>query len=96
MNITFVDILYSIVILFYRLEIILGEGLIEMVVIRVGELMARNKMNQSQLAEATKIRKNTISDLWHGKTKRIDIEHINALCKALNCTPGDIFEYIPD
>lgn len=64
-----------------------------MIVIRVGEQMAKHKMNQTQLSELTGIRKNTISDLWHGKTKRIEIEHIDKLCNALECTPNDLFEY---
>jgi len=38
----------------------------------------------------------TVSRLWNNKAARIDAATLNALCTALNCTPGDLIEYIPD
>jgi len=65
-----------------------------MVNIRISELMGKRRLTQKQLAELTGIRPNTISDLWHGRTKRIEISHMEALCKALQCEVGDLFEYV--
>jgi putative transcriptional regulator len=64
--------------------------------LRVAELMGKNRLNQKQLSEMTGIRPNTISAMWRGEAKRIELEQIDKLCKALNCTPGELFEYIPD
>lgn len=67
-----------------------------MINIRVSELMGRFKLTKKELAEKTGIRPNTISALWYGTSKRLDIDHIDKLCAVLNCQPGDLLEYIPD
>ncbi|WP_018130281.1 helix-turn-helix domain-containing protein [Effusibacillus pohliae] len=67
-----------------------------MIRIKVAELMGRHKLTQTKLAEMTGIRPNTVSALWHGTIKRIEIDQINRLCKALKCQPGDLFEYVSD
>jgi putative transcriptional regulator len=38
----------------------------------------------------------TVSDMWNNVSLRVDLRTMNALCNALNCTPGDLFEYTPD
>jgi putative transcriptional regulator len=67
-----------------------------MIIIKVAELMGKNKLTQKALAEMTGIRPNTISALWHGTIKRIEIDQIDKLCVALKCQPGDLLEYIPE
>ena len=67
-----------------------------MINIKAAEIMGRRKMNQKALADATGIRPATISMLWHGETQRLDISHLDALCRALDCQPGDLLEYLPD
>ncbi len=64
--------------------------------INVSTLLGQRKMTMSELSGKTGIRPSTISNLYYEETKRIEIDQINALCKALNCTVGDIFEYIED
>lgn len=64
--------------------------------INISTLLGKHKMTMSDLSNLTGIRVNTISNLYYEETKRIEIDQINALCKALNCTVGDIFEYIED
>lgn len=64
--------------------------------IRVSDYLGRNKMTQKELADLTGIRPATVSALYHETIKRIDVEHMEQLCKAFNCTLGDLFEYIPD
>lgn len=67
-----------------------------MLKIHVSDLLGKNKMRQSELAELTGIRPATISAMYHETIKRIEIEQIEALCKALKCQPGDLFTYIED
>jgi putative transcriptional regulator len=67
-----------------------------MIRIKVAELMGRNKMNQKAVAEATGMRPNTVSQLWHGAAKRIEMDQIEALCKLFKCQPGDLFEYVEE
>lgn len=63
---------------------------------RVKVLLAVNEMTQKELAEKTGIRLPTISALCTGNAKHIPLNVLDALCEALNCQPGDLFEYIPD
>ena len=67
-----------------------------MINIKAAEIMGRRKMNRKDLADATGIRPATIGMLWKGKTQRLDIDHLNALCRVLECQPGDLLEYVPD
>jgi len=67
-----------------------------MIVVKVSELMGRHRINQRQLCQMTGIRPGTISQFWHGTTKRIEIEQIDKLCRILKCQPGDLFEYVQE
>lgn len=64
-----------------------------MIEIRVAELMGRHKLTKKQLAEMTGIRPNTVSALWYGTAKRIDLQQLDSLCRALRCQPGDLLVY---
>jgi putative transcriptional regulator len=64
--------------------------------IRVAEMMGRHRLTKKALSEITGIRPNTVSALWHGTIKRLDMNQLNKLCSALDCQPGDLFEYLPD
>ena len=61
--------------------------------IRISELLGIHKMSQKELADKTGIRAATISALFHEQIKRIDIDHIDSLCKVFKCEPGDIFKF---
>lgn len=67
-----------------------------MINMKVAELMGRHRLTKKALSELTGIRPNTVSALWHGTIKRLDIEHLDKLCTALNCQPGDLFEYVSE
>lgn len=66
-----------------------------MIVFHVAELMGKHRLTKKALSDITGIRPNTIAALWKGEAKRIEVEHIERLCVALNCQPGDLLEYIP-
>lgn len=67
-----------------------------MIRFKVGELMAREKLTQKAVAGATGMRPNTVSQLWHGTAKRLEIDHVDALCKLFKCQPSDLFEYVEE
>ena len=67
-----------------------------MMIIKVSDMMGKRKITMKQLSIMTGIRPNTVSQLWHGTYKRIEIEQIGKLCQVLKCQPGDLFEYVSD
>ena len=67
-----------------------------MIEFTVKVMLARRKMTQKQLSEITGVRLPTISRICLGPVDRLPVEALNKICKALNCQPGDLMEYIPD
>ncbi len=58
--------------------------------------MAKNKISSGALAEIVGITQANLSILKTGKAKAIRFSTLEAICKALNCQPGDILEFIDD
>ncbi|MDB5285418.1 MAG: transcriptional regulator [Mucilaginibacter sp.] len=56
-------------------------------------MMARRKMSLNELSEKVGITISNLSILKTGKAKAIRIETLEAICKALDCQPGDILEF---
>ncbi|MHC4437018.1 MAG: helix-turn-helix domain-containing protein [Planctomycetota bacterium] len=67
-----------------------------MINIRLDYLLLDRRMKLKDLAEATDLAVNNLSILKTNKARAIRFSTLNSLCKALNCTPGDLIEYIPD
>lgn len=59
-------------------------------------MMARRKMSLNELSARVGITLSNLSILKTGKAKAIRIETLEAICKALDCQPGDILEYVPN
>jgi putative transcriptional regulator len=59
-------------------------------------MMAKRKISLKDLAERVEITNTNLSILKTGKAKAIRFSTLNEICKALNCQPGDIIEYIGD
>lgn len=66
------------------------------IIINVDVMLAKRKMTVTQLAEKVGITMANISILKNGKAKAIRFSTLEALCKTLECQPGDILEYSPD
>ncbi|RAL21921.1 helix-turn-helix domain-containing protein [Thermoflavimicrobium daqui] len=64
--------------------------------IKLAELMGKHKYNQLKVATETGIRPATVSLYYHETIKRIEIEHLNKLCKLFNCQVGDLLEYVDE
>ena len=59
-------------------------------------MLARRKMSSGELAQKVGISATNLSILKTGKAKAIRFSTLTALCKALDCQPGDILEYQPE
>jgi putative transcriptional regulator len=67
-----------------------------MIIIRLDRMMADRKMSLNELAEKVGLTNVNMSNLKTGKMKGIRFETLNAICKALDCQPGDLMEYRED
>ena len=63
------------------------------IIIHIDVMLARRKMSVTELAEKVGITMANISVLKNGKVKAIRLSTMEAVCKALDCQPGDILEY---
>lgn len=66
------------------------------IIIRLDRMMADRKMSLNTLAELVGMTNVNLSNLKTGKMKGIKFETMNAICRALDCQPADLFEYVPD
>ena len=63
---------------------------------RLDRMMADRKMSLNELAARIGLTNSNVSILKTGKAKAIRIATLDALCRELDCQPGDLFEYRPD
>ena len=66
------------------------------IIINVDVMLAKRKMSVTELSEKVGITMANISILKNGKAKAIRLSTLEAICKALQCQPGDILEYKMD
>ena len=66
------------------------------ITINIDVMLAKRKMSVTELSERVGITMANISILKNGKAKAIKLSTLNSICKALNCQPGDILEYVED
>lgn len=66
------------------------------IIIRLDRILVERKMQLSELAEKVDITLPNLSILKTGKAKAIRFSTLEAICKALNCQPGDIIEFEED
>lgn len=59
-------------------------------------MMVCRKMSLNELSEKVGITLANLSILKNGKAKAVRLSTLDAICRALDCTPGDILEYRPD
>ena len=62
-------------------------------IVNLDVMLARRKMSVTELSEAVGITMANLSILKNGKAKAIRFSTLEAICKALDCQPGDILEY---
>jgi len=63
------------------------------IIVNLDVMLARRKMSLTELSQQVGITLSNLSVLKTGKAKAIRFETLAAICKALNCQPGEILEY---
>lgn len=66
------------------------------IILRLDRVMADRKMSLNELAEKVGISNVNLSNIKTGKICAIRFSTLNGICKALDCQPGDILEYVED
>ncbi len=66
------------------------------IIINIDVMLAKRKMSVTELTEKVGIAMANLSILKNGKAKAIKFSTLDAICKALDCQPGDILEYRSD
>ena len=66
------------------------------IIINIDVMMAKRKMSLGELSERVNITQANMSILKTGKAKAIRFSTLDAICRVLDCQPGDIIEYRPD
>ena len=67
-----------------------------MIRINLDVMLAKRKMSLTELSERVGITMANLSVLKTGKAKAVRFTTLDALCRALDCQPGDILEYVPE
>ena len=66
------------------------------IVVNLDVMMAKRKMSLNELSEKVEITLSNLSILKTGKAKAIRFNTLEAICKALECQPGEILEFVEE
>lgn len=66
------------------------------IILNIDVMLAKRKMQSQELAEKIGITPANLSILKTGKAKALKITTLEAICKVLECQPGDLIEYQPE
>ncbi|WP_203256460.1 helix-turn-helix domain-containing protein [Hyunsoonleella ulvae] len=66
------------------------------IIVNLDVMLAKRKMKSKELAEIIGITTANMSILKSGKAKAVRFSTLEAICKALDCQPADILEYVED
>ena len=66
------------------------------IVVNLDVMMAKRKMSLGELAQKVDITMANLSILKNNKARAVRFSTLEAICKALDCQPGDILEYVDD
>ncbi|MDY5341102.1 MAG: helix-turn-helix transcriptional regulator [Candidatus Faecousia sp.] len=67
-----------------------------MIRILLSTRLGERRWTQADLARATGIRPSTINDLYHELADRVNLEHLDLICEALDCDLSDLIIRVPD
>ncbi|TVP46592.1 MAG: transcriptional regulator [Mongoliibacter sp.] len=66
------------------------------IIVNLDVMMAKRKMSLNELSDKVDITLSNLSILKTGKAKAVRFSTLEAICKALDCQPGDILEFVKD
>ena len=67
-----------------------------MIRIMLSTRLGERRMTQSELARATGIRSQTINEMYHDFSDRVNLDALDLICEALDCTLSDLLIYEPN
>lgn len=67
-----------------------------MIRILLSNILGEKRWTQMDLSRATKIRPNTINDLYHEMTERVSLEQLDLICEVLDCKLSDLIVWTPN
>ena len=67
-----------------------------MIRILLSSKMGEKRITQAELARKTNIRPNTINELYHDFAVRVNLDHLDRICRVLQCELSDIIVRVPD
>ena len=67
-----------------------------MIILRLDRMLAERKISSKELAGRVGIYQVNMSRIKTGKVSAIRFSTLDAICRALDCQPGDVLEYMPD
>lgn len=67
-----------------------------MIILRLDRMLAERKISSKELAEHVGISQVNMSRIKTGKVSAVRFSTLDAICRALDCQPGDVLEYMPD
>ena len=66
------------------------------ILVNLDVMMAKRKMSLGELSQKVDVTMANLSILKNNKAKAVRFSTLEAICRALDCQPGDILEYVPD
>ena len=66
------------------------------IIVRLDVMLAKRKVRSNELAEAIGITQSNLSLLKSGHARGVRFSTLEAICKALDCQPGELLEYVAD
>lgn len=66
------------------------------IIVNLDVMLAKRKMTSLELCRRIGLTQANLSILKTGKAKAVRFETMDAICRELNCQPGDLFEYVQD
>ena len=66
------------------------------IIVNLDVMMAKRKMSLGELSQRVDVTMANLSILKNNKARAVRFSTLEAICKALDCQPGDILEYVPD
>ena len=66
------------------------------IMVNLDVMMAKRKMSLGELSQRVDVTMANLSILKNNKAKAVRFSTLEAICKALDCQPGDILEFVPD
>ena len=67
-----------------------------MIILRLDRMLAERKISYKELAERVGISQVNMSRIKTGRVSAVRFSTLDAICRALDCQPGDVLEYMPD